>query len=283
MPLAHAKTKKSLDLPVCQVARAKTAYTDIIQIPDDVESYVAKYKKSWTDLCDQKKSASIHQTLSMAKTLEEKFKPILSSIATQTSEGKTDWTKTESIHTYLESELPKFVPAFEGSIIEYEYFQPRFSDFKDVAKYGNAEDKLFFQLYADLRGSSELPPWYEMTWDYGGCLRFGEYNWIQAFQKFKKAKSIKAIQYKKILAEQEKSLKETLEGLYFKFSDKEFNKICTCKKKDAVKSDLEKLVTYLKKEKSQNELVAKLQKTLKAISAGQIPVMSQAEKHCSGG
>lgn len=281
--VAHAKAKKPLDLPVCQVARAKTAYTNVIKIPEQVKTHITAYKKSWTDLCDRKASASVHETLRMAKALEEEFKPVLSSTSSKTADGKIDWKKTEAVHDYLQKDLPKFVPAFDGSIIEYEYFQPRFSEFKEVAKYGNAEDKLFFQLHADLRGNGTLSPWYAQTWDYGGCLRFGEYDWIQAFQTLRKAKKIKTPQYRKIISELEGSLNQTLDGLYFEFSDKKFNKICTCKKKDAVRADLEKLVAYLNRNKSNPKLAAKLQKTLKAIEAGKIPVKSEAEKHCSGG
>ena len=73
LDVACTGTKKPLDLPVCQVARAKTAYTEVVKIPDQVKAHITAYKKSWTELCDRKSSASVHQTLSLAKILEEKF------------------------------------------------------------------------------------------------------------------------------------------------------------------------------------------------------------------
>ena len=67
MSLAHAKNKKSLDLPVCQVARTKAAYTEIIQIPDDVKSYVTKYKKSWEKAYETHPNGILDMDLDMVK------------------------------------------------------------------------------------------------------------------------------------------------------------------------------------------------------------------------
>ncbi len=285
MSISYGRDERPLDLPVCKVARAKTAYSEDIKIPEDVKSHITAYKKSWSDLCDRIKSASVYQTFSMAKTLEKKFEQILNlrSLEKKSPDENINSKKTDAAHDYLEKELTKFIPAFEGSILEYEFFRPVTSEFKEISKYGNADDKLFFNLLTEMQGDSMLPPWYEMVSDHGGCLRFGEYDWIMAFEKLKEAKKIKGTQYINVISELQKSLEEDIEGLYYEFSDKELNDICTCKKKNDVKSDLEKLVTYFNKDKSQSKMVAKLQKILEAIKAGKISVNSQAEKHCSGG
>lgn len=281
LSISYAKDEKPLDLPACKIARVKSTYTEVFKIPDDIKSYIIVYKKSWTDFCDHKKSASIHEIFSMAKNLEEKFISIFNSRSLLPDKQNSGFDKVEEAHNYLEKVLPNFVPAFEGSILEYEYFRPKISEFKEISKYGDNEDKLFFKLLSEMLGDFMLPPWYETSWDYGGCLRFGEYDWILAYEKLIEAKKIKGAQYNKVILKQQDLLNKELEDLYFKISDKEFSKICTCKNKNDVKIDLEKLVTYLNKDKAYTSLVANLQKTLEAIKAGQIVVNSQAEKDCS--
>jgi len=278
--VGHAEINKSLDLATCQAARNQPVYPSFINIPEDIKLAVAAYKESWITLCDRKPNSSVHQVFSMAKSLEEKFEPVLSSIVKQIG---GDWEKATTVHHYFQNIIPGFIPAFEGSIIEYEYFKLRFLDFKEVAKYGDEEDRYFFQLYVNLRGSGMLHPWYEMTWDYGGCLKFGEYNWIQTFQKLKLAKDIKDTQYSKVISELGASLSKTLEGLYFKLSNRKFHKICTCNNKDAVRSDLEKMVAYFSENQSNPTLLVTLRKTLNAIKSGEVPVKSQVAGHCSGG
>ena len=283
--ITYAKDEKPLDLPICKVARAKTTYSDLVKIPEDVKSYITEYKKSWTDLCDRKESASLHQAYGMALNLEKNFSPIFDSRSLQkrTLDVEAELKKENAAHDYLQKELPKFIPAFEGSLITYEYFQPLILDFKEFSKNGNAEDKLFFQVLAEMKGDFILPPWLEGTWDYGGCLKFGEYNWILAFEKLNEAKKIKAIEYSKVITEQQKILNKVFEDLFVESPDKKISDICTCKKKVDVKADLEKLLVYLNKEKTHTNLVAKLQKTLAAIKTGQILVKSSDEVSCGGG
>lgn len=275
---AHSQANQPLDLPVCQVARAQPVYSsEAIEIIVEVKKLIRTYKKSWVNLCDRKAGSSVYEAFALAKTLEEEFFYL-----DGTMKG-TDMEKAIEIDRVLGYDLIQFIPAFEGSYMEYEYFMPRLAVFNQVSKYGTDEDKLFFQLHTDLNGDGTLPNWYQKTWHYGGCLRFGEYDWVGAFQRLSKAKDIKGIQYLKIIDKIESNLQKTLEKLYYKYRDGKFKKICTCKATKAVQIDLEKLFKHLGKIKRYTKLAAKLKATLVSLKKKEIPILSEAEEHCSGG
>ena len=278
MSFAHSEPLQPLDLPVCQVARAQPVYTSkVMEVPDEIKKLIQAYKKSWVNLCDRKAGSSVHETFILAKTLEDEF-----TYADLPMKG-TDMERAIELDRVLAYDLMQFIPAFQGSYMDHEYFMPRFAAFSQVSKFGTEEDKQFFQLHADLNGNGILPNWYQQTWDYGGCLRFGEFDWVGAFQKLGDPGQIKSIQYRKLLDKIEIDLQKTLEKLYYKYRDGKFHKICTCKTTKAVQIDLGELVKHLGKIKRYSRLATKLKITLASIKKGETPVLSQAEQHCSGG
>lgn len=276
--VVYSQPGEPLDLPECEIARAPSTYTsEVIKIPDDVKKNIQEYKKSWIDLCDRKAGSSVYNTFALAKILEDEF-----TYADLPAKG-TRMERAIELDRVLAHDLMQFIPAFQGSYMEYEFFMPRFEIFSQVSIHGTEEDKQFFQLHADLNGNSILPNWYQQTWDYGGCFRFGEFDWVEAFQKLKQAKRIKSVEYRKVIDSIESNLGKTFDRLYFKAQRRKSSKICTCNEKQAVQTDLKKLIKYLRENKQHSKLAAKLKVILLSVKKGEVPVLSQAEQHCSGG
>ncbi len=274
---AYAKPVKPLDLPVCKAAHAETIYRDIIKIPEDLRADILEYKRLWGNFCDRKEGVSLYVVFAKAKEIEKKFKPIFSTFDFRLSDNKTNWEKLETVQSYLQKDVPLFIPAFVGSVREYEFFSPILPRFNEVSKYGNLEDRHFFEFQEAMLGVVRGYSWHEQTWDYGACIRFGEFDWVDAFKRIEQAKKIKPPEYKRIVSEIDIALKSELKGRWG------FDKICTCNDKDAVSADIKSLARYFSKSNINPEVLAMLKEKLRGIETGKISVMSEAEKHCSGG
>src|SRR6185436_12178885 len=119
------------------------------------------------------------------------------------------------------------------------------------------------------------PPWMEKTWDYGGCLRFGEFRWAEALDQIVKLKKdLHSDIYRKMASDWETLLMEDLTSE----SD-----VCTCKKRDAVIEDLQAAQLYLQATPALSAYVPGVQAKLQSIRTKKIKIESEAEKHCSGG
>ncbi len=158
------------------------------------------------------------------------------------------------------------------------------SDFRKYAPLGDAEDILFFKEYFELRGETLFDPWISATWDYGGCRRFGEYQWVDTLKKIDSLKkNLTKTLYVEAVLEFEQHLIIFLDGLYFRVSDRRMSDICTCGDKSAVERDLNEILEHIVSKPGYEETADTIRKTLKGIHENEIQINSEAEKHCSGG
>ncbi len=139
---------------------------------------------------------------------------------------------------------------------------------------GNAEDRTFFENQLSLEG--DFPPYITKTWDYGGCDRYGEFDWTGTLKNIARVKKqVKSTAYLKETALLEEGMFRELGTSY---------DICTCKKKEAVLQDLLNVQKYIQ-ERSGLRVTASPKSSKPSIrfSPERSTVKSEAEKHCSGG
>jgi hypothetical protein len=260
----------------CQAAMANVEYGNLLVVPDDTKALIESYRSAWKTFCDVEKQArpSMADLLLQAKEIELRFDKVFETFHASSR------PEDDAVSDLLVKKYPSFVPAFEGSYFEYEYFRPSFEEFEKHAPLGTAEDKRFFDTGIRLglefpRPGRWNPPWMERTWDYGGCLRFGEFRWTEAMDQIMKLKEdLQSDIYRKMASDWETLLMEDLtsEG-----------DICTCKKSDAVIEDLKAALLYLQATPALSAYLRDVQAKLQSIQAKKVKVESEAVKHCSGG
>ena len=262
----------------CQAATVNVEYGNLLVIPDDTKALIESYRSAWKTFCDVEKQArpSMAALLVQAKEIELRFDKVFET----GKPSELSRTQDEALSDLLVKKYPSFVPAFEGSYFEYEYFMPSFETFEKHTPLGTAEDKRFFETGIRLGLEFPMPgrwnpPWLEKTWDYGGCLRFGEFRWTEALDQIMKLKGdLHSDIYRKMASDWESFLMEDLTSQ----SD-----VCTCKEKDAVIEDLQAALLYLQATPALSAYLPAVQAKLQAIQAKRIEVESEDVKHCSGG
>ena len=262
----------------CQAAMANVEYGNLLVVPDDTKSLIESYRSAWKAFCDVEQQArpSMAALLVQAKEIELRFDKVFET----GKPSELSRTQDEALSDLLVKKYPSFVPAFEGSYFEYEFFKPSFETFEKHTPLGTAEDKRFFETGIRLglefpRPGRWNPPWLEKTWDYGGCLRFGEFRWTEALDQIMKLKGdLHSDIYRKMASDWETLLMEDLTS--------EGN-VCTCKNRDVVIEDLQAALLYLQATPALSAYVPGVQAKLQSIRTKKIKIESEAEKHCSGG
>jgi len=266
----------------CQAAIATVEYGNLLIVPDDTRALIEAYRSAWKTFCDVEKQSrpSMADLLTQATEIELRFDPIFETYHASRKPSGPPGPEDDAVSDLVVKKYPLFVPSFEGSYFEYENFRPSFEEFEKHTPLGTNEDKAFFSTGSRLglefpRPGRWVPPWMSRTWDYGGCLRFGEFRWTEALDQIEKLKEdLHSEIYRKMVSDWETFLFEDLTS--------ESN-VCTCKKKDAVMEDLQEALLYLQSTPALSTHVPDLQRKLEAIQAKKIKVESEAEKHCSGG
>jgi hypothetical protein len=260
----------------CQAAMANVEYGNLLVVPDDTKALIESYRSAWKTFCDVEKQArpSMADLLLQAKEIELRLDKVFETFHASSR------PEDDAVSDLLVKKYPSFVPAFEGSYFEYEYFKPSFETFEKHTPLGTAEDKRFFDT--GIRLGLEFPalgrwnpPWLQKTWDYGGCLRFGEFRWTDALDQIMKLKGdLHSDIYRKMTSEWETFLVEDLSSE----SD-----VCTCKETGAVIEDLQAALLYIQATPALSVYVPVVQAKLQSIQAKRIEVVSEEVKHCSGG
>jgi hypothetical protein len=262
--------------PTCKAASEDVDYGTGLSIPEDTRVLIESYRADWRNLCAPKGTAkpSLANIFDKAKQIEADFKKIFEAFnASIINEASIDFRRLTAINDLVSNRYPKFVPGFEGAYGEHEDFSPAIEAFRQSAPLGTDEDRVFFKNQISLDG--DFPPFIMKTWDYGGCDRYGEFDWTSTLKGIARVKkNVKHAAYLK-----ESSI---LEESLFRELGAKFD-ICTCGKKEAVSKDLLRVQKYLRKEPAYALQVPKIQQTIDSIQSGKIQVRSEAEKHCSGG
>jgi hypothetical protein len=265
----------NVDLPGCKAAIASVDYGNLLVVPDETKSAIESYRSDWRAFCGEKpqrERPTMADLIQKAKTVEDLFgKTFETFIKARTTEER--YAGADAVSDLVVKKYPSFVPGFEGSFWEQEYFRPSTEEFRKHVHLGTAEDKLFFDAGMPLQ--TEFPPWIDRTWDYGGCLRFGKYPWTETLEKIVQLKkSLQSDIYKKLTSEYEESLMGSVTSM---------GDVCTCEGKEAVLEDLQSVLAYLEKEPSLASYVPLVRSKLDSVQSRKITVNSEAEKHCSGG
>ena len=262
--------------PACTAATEKVDYGSGLTISEATRALIESYREDWRNLCSTKGSTkpSLAEIFVKAKQIEADFKKVFDAFDESIiNEANFDSRRSEAVNDLVSRKFPTFVPAFKGAYGEHEMFSPSIDAFRKSAPLGNAEDRTFFENQLSLEG--DFPPYITKTWDYGGCDRYGEFDWTGALKNIAHVKKqVKATAYLKESALLEDGLFRELATSY---------DICTCKKTDAVLQDLQNVRKYLRRETVYASQVPKVQQTIDSIQSGKIKVKSEAEKHCSGG
>jgi hypothetical protein len=268
--------------PGCQAAAAKVDYGNLLVVPDDVRALVESYRTAWKVFCGNERQGrpSMASLLALAREVETRFDKIFEAYHASRKSSVPSRAEDDAVSDLVVKKYPLFVPAFEGSYFESEYFRPSFEEFKKHTARGTSEDKRFFDAGARLqlafpRPGRWWPPWIESTWDYGGCVRFGEFHWTEALDQIVKLKQdLQTDIYRRMASDWEASLIDNLtdEG-----------NVCTCKEKGAVVDDLRAALSYLEANPALSASLPRVRAKLQAVESGKITVASEAEKHCSGG
>jgi hypothetical protein len=250
----------------CAAAGGKVEYGRLLQIPDAMKGEVEAYRAAWRDACGKKKGASLGALLARADALSKAFTALL-------DKSGLKETKYEELHELLQTAYPRFIPAFHGSMIEYEYFEPDLAVFAQHAGMGDGEDKLFFASYRPLYGTDPHAfPWVKRTWDHGGCVRFGAFDWVAAVARIETLEAqVTGEAYKRRLAE----LKDRIRSYLTEPAAKRDGKkpvVDSCIPRARTIAELDKTAKGLQAHKGWEQTVAGLKKTVDDIRANRVDV-----------
>lgn len=192
---ADAQGRRQTAAP-CAAAAAKVDYGRLLRIPDTLQAEVEAYRQGWRDACAKKQGASLHALLARGDAIAKAFAAVL-------DKSGLKETKYEELHTLFQQSYPRFIPAFHGSIIEYEYFEPDLAVFARHAAMGDAEDRAFLANHRALYGTDPHSfPWVQRTWDHGGCVRFDAFDWVAAVARIEGLEAkVKGEAYRRRLGE----------------------------------------------------------------------------------
>jgi hypothetical protein len=255
--------------PACRAASEKVDYGSGLSISEDTRALIESYRKDWRNLClsNSGSKPTLAEIFVKAKQIEADFKKVFDSFDESIiNEANFDSRRSTAINDLVSNKFPTFVPAFKGAYGEHEVFSPSIDAFRKSAPLGDAEDRTFFENQLSLEG--DFPPYITKTWDYGGCDRYGEFDWTGTLKNIAHVKKqVKSTAYLKESALLEEGLFRELGTNY---------DICTCKKKDAVLQDLSDVQKYIRKEAVYASQVPKVQQTIDSIQSGKIQVKSEA-------
>ena len=182
--------------------------------------------------------------------------------------------KFEELHELWQNAYPRFIPAFHGSVIEFEYFEPDLAAFARVATLGDADDKLFFASHRALYGTDAHSfPWIKRTWDHGGCVRYGEFDWVAAVTRIETLEDkLQAAPYKSRLAELKSRIRNYLRDPAAKRDGNKKPVVDSCAPRAKTIAALDKTMRGLQARKGWEPVAAGLRKTLDDIRANRTEI-----------
>jgi hypothetical protein len=252
----------------CAAATAKVEYGRLLQVPDSLKSDVEAYRAGWREACAKKKGgAALHALLARGDAINKAFVALI-------DKSGIKETKYEELHELLGTAYPKFIPAFTGSMIEYEYFEPDLAVFARQAGLGDEEDKLFFASHRQLYGTDPHSfPWLNRTSHVAGCVRFGTFDWVAAAARIEGLEAkLKAPAYRQRIAD----LKDRIQSYLGKPAvARDAGKkpvVDSCVPKARTITELEKIAKALGARKGWEKTAAGLRKTVEDIRANRTDV-----------
>lgn len=147
----------------CFTIRIPSDLGDALNVPADVQVVFERYRSGWRELCRASDGhPSLEALLKEAETLERGV------------DERID-------ERFVLLALPGMRLSIDAGFI------PDPAAFAEAAAVlGTEDDRLFWSRYANL--NPYFPAWIKGTWDYGGCVRFADYDWIET------AKAVQALE-----------------------------------------------------------------------------------------
>ncbi len=250
----------------CAAATAPVNYGRLLQVPDALKAEVEAYRQGWKEACAKKGGASLAALLARGDRISKAFTALV-------DKSGIKETKFEELHEQLQTAYPRFIPAFHGSMIEFEYFEPDMHVYARQAALGDAEDKLFFASRRALYGTDAHSfPWVKRTWDHGGCVRFGEFDWAGTVMRLETLESkLTSEAYRTRLSELKDRIRRYLTEPAAKRNGKK-PVVDSCAPRARTIAALEQTARGLAARKGWEPVAAGLRKTLDGIKAGQIEI-----------
>ena len=279
--LVHAGIAVAAEpLPGCRAARTPPAYDGALELPDATIERLEAYRARWRRACDRKpENGSLHGLLLQATQIEADFALVFRRENERWDDAKgppeARWQRAEAVHRFVGKELPAFVPGFRGSHIDWEYFSPSLGFFREHAALGDDEDRVFLESHIPLRGSGgDDLPWLERIWDYGGCTRFGEFDWIAELARIEALREqLQRDVYRATLAAYESRLFEDLTPRY---------SLCVCQDPESAVADLERVSQALAARNGPEERRAAIDAAAARMRAGETSLRSHRDGTCGG-
>jgi hypothetical protein len=257
-------------------------YGNLLPIPDETKSLIESYRSDWKDFCDTAKQSgkpTLAEVVAKAQGLAQQFDKIFETYY-KTARTPEREQNADAISDLLVKTYPTFVPAFEGSFFEQEYFRPSVEEFRKHSHLGTTEDKQFFASGITLQG--DFPAWMDRTWDYGGCLKFGEFDWVDALDRIVQVrKTLQSDIYRMLADKYETSLFDDLIPEGDDLIPR--GKVCVCMRKEALMEDLQNVRSYLQKNPHLSSHLPRIESGIDALQQRKVTVNSESEAHCSGG
>ena len=258
----------------CLAATAPINYGTLIRPDPAAARAIRAYRAAWVRFCRSKRG-SINDLLRLADHVE---RGVGRAINAANNARRLAGKNADRAHDDLQKRWPGFVPAFMGSIIEFEFFRVQMWVLRRFAKWGDDRDRLFFAEERKIFGDDEKShPWIRRTWDYGGCTKFGEYDWVANIRKVDGLRARLDGWYKRRLGEYHDDMKHTI-GLWAKAKE-----ICTCGAPGTVVADLTRLQAFLAKRHRYRGYSHQIGRALGRLKGGQAKVLSDKLRQCKYG
>jgi hypothetical protein len=238
----------------CAVANTRGPALESLSLPTPLKERLMAYRQRWRSLCAGSASRpSVEDLLGEATEIRDAV------------EGEA----ADAIAAIPGRVLPGLGGGHEGTL---DLDKDEFSEAAGAK--GTETDRHFWRHYPEL-SEHRLPTWIEATWDYGGCWRFGDYDWIAALN------AVSALRSRPLGPTYGRLLRWAEEGLWDGLAGP--HELCTCGPASAVVPDLEAILRFVDQTPSLREHAPAIGARIKAIRSGGVTVRSQADGHCSGG
>ena len=263
-------------------------YAKSKNISDQTKKLLGQYRTHWQGLCRGQEGFNLGLLWNEAD--------IVTKLSHEDAQGYPESDLCDRGENGECVPIMAFTPGIEGVYAEgtLQDLVPSQKLFAENIVLGSQEDKDFFTTYNSLNldNSNSFAPWVEQTWDYGGCTKYGSYDWVETLNKMdtllKKVTNTGYIEH--INSTRDRLLEDVTDNIVDFSSIDSKTEICACGKKEAVLTDLEKVLGYSKDHPFSYTIYGKKQDgaaTLNYIIAKikdkKITVNSEAERHCSGG
>ena len=159
-------------------------------------------------------------------------------------------------------------------MIEYEYFEPDLAVFARQAAMGDAEDKLFFASHRLLYGTDPHAfPWLKRTTHFGGCVRFGEFDWPGAVARIETLEGrLKHPAYRSRLADLKQRIQTYLSKPAIEREAGRKPVVDSCAPKARTLAEIETIAKALAARKGWEKAAAGLRKAADDIRANRVEV-----------